>query len=147
MQILIVTGKTFEERAIELSVGLRDEYQVTTVSDISMDPTIATVDRLVDEVRSVEPNWIIAIGGGGLGRNPNQPIIEKYILDQSPAEKPNVCFIPTASAEDSAYIVNFYTAFSRLHCSPLHINFFQRTPRLDSIINKQDIIYWERMFH
>ena len=84
---------------------------------------------------------IIAIGGGGLGRNPNQPIIEKYIVNQSSAEKPNVCFIPTASAEDKAYTVNFYTAFCQLNCIPMHINFFQRTPRLDSIINKQDIIY------
>ncbi len=84
---------------------------------------------------------IISIGGGGFGRNPNLPVIEKYIIEQSTSEKPNVCFIPTASAEDSAYIVNFYTAFSKLNCSSMHINFFQRTPRLDSIINKQDIIY------
>ena len=84
---------------------------------------------------------IIAIGGGGFGRNPNQPIIEKYIIEQSQVEMPNVCFIPTASAEDSAYIVNFYTAFSKLNCTPIHINLFQRTPRLDSILNKQDIIY------
>ena len=84
---------------------------------------------------------ILAIGGGGLGRNPNQPIIEKYIIDQSSEEKPSVCFIPTASGEDKAYTVNFYTAFSKLNCTPIHINFFQRTPRLDSIINKQDIIY------
>ena len=84
---------------------------------------------------------IIAIGGGGFGRNPNQPIIEKYILKQSDVEQPNICFIPTASAEDKAYIVNFYAAFSKLNCSPIHINFFQRTPSLRSIINKQDIIY------
>ena len=84
---------------------------------------------------------IIAIGGGGFGRNPNQLVIEKYIVEQSKAEKPHVCFIPTASAEDTAYTVNFYTAFSKLRCSPTHINLFQRTPRLDSIINKQDIIY------
>tara|TARA_B100000470_G_C19705906_1_gene353170 strand:- start:201 stop:902 length:702 start_codon:yes stop_codon:yes gene_type:complete len=84
---------------------------------------------------------IIAIGGGGFGRNPNQPIIEKYIVEQSEKNKPNVCFIPTASAEDKAYTVNFYTAFSKLNCQPIHINFFQRTPSLRSIINKQDIIY------
>ena len=84
---------------------------------------------------------IIAIGGGGFGRNPNKPIIEKYITSQSKEEKPNVCFIPTASAEDKAYTVNFYTAFSKLNCQPTHINLFQRTPRLDSIISKQDIIY------
>jgi aminopeptidase N len=84
---------------------------------------------------------IIAIGGGGFGRNPNQPVIEKYIIEQSQVVMPNVCFIPTASAEDSAYTVNFYTAFSKLNCTPMHMSFFQRTPRLDSIINKQDIIY------
>ena len=84
---------------------------------------------------------IIAIGGGGFGRNPNQPVIEQYIINQSDKDKPNVCFIPTASAEDSAYIVNFYSAFSKLNCTPMQINLFQRTPRLDSIVNKQDIIY------
>ena len=84
---------------------------------------------------------IIAIGGGGFGRNPNQPIIEKYIIKQSVVENPNICFIPTASAEDKSYIVNFYTAFNKLNCSPTHINLFQRTPSLRSIINKQNIIY------
>ena len=84
---------------------------------------------------------IIAIGGGGFGRNPNQPIIEEYILQQSVSVKPNVCFIPTASAEDKSYIVNFYKAFNKLNSSPTYINLFQRTPSLRSIINKQDIIY------
>ena len=84
---------------------------------------------------------IIAIGGGGFGRNPKHDKIEKYILSQVDKEKPNIVFIPTASAEDKAYIVNFYSCFTRLNCSPSHINFFQRTPRLDSILNKADVIY------
>lgn len=84
---------------------------------------------------------IISIGGGGFGRNPNDNKIEKYILDQTQKKNPNIVFIPTASAEDKGYIVNFYYCFSRLDCEPSHVNFFQRTPRLDSIINKADIIY------
>ena len=84
---------------------------------------------------------IIAIGGGGFGRNPKQNKIEKYILDQSGNKSPNIVFIPTASAEDKGYIVNFYSCFSKLQCKPSHLNFFQRTPRLDSIVNKADIIY------
>ena len=84
---------------------------------------------------------IIAIGGGGFGRNPKHDKIEKYILSQVDKEKPNIVFIPTASAEDKAYIVNFYSCFTRLNCSPSHINFFQRTPRLESILNKADVIY------
>ena len=50
---------------------------------------------------------IIAIGGGGFGRNPSQRIIENYIIEQSNIERPNVLFIPTASAEDKSYTVNF----------------------------------------
>ena len=84
---------------------------------------------------------IIAIGGGGFGRNPKHIKIEKYILEQCESKKPNVCFIPTASAEDKAYTVNFYSAFSKFDCNLNHINFFQRTLNLRSIINKQDIIY------
>ena len=33
---------------------------------------------------------IIAIGGGGFGRNPGQGTIEKYILEQANKTKPNV---------------------------------------------------------
>ena len=84
---------------------------------------------------------IISIGGGGFGRSIHNTKIDQYIINQSSSEKPNVCFIPTASAEDKAYTVNFYAVYSKLNCNPTHINFFQRTPRLDSLINKQDIIF------
>ena len=84
---------------------------------------------------------VIAIGGGGFGRNPNKPLIEKYIVNQSNASKPNILFIPTASAEDKAYTVNFYKAFGQFDTNLSVLNFFQRTPRLDSLLNKQDIIY------
>lgn len=84
---------------------------------------------------------IIAIGGGGFGRNVNHNKIEKYILEQSDKKEPNILFIPTASAEDKSYIVNFYACFSKLRCVPSHLSFFQRTPRLDSLINNADIIY------
>ena len=84
---------------------------------------------------------IICIGGGGFGGNPKQRIIEKYILEQSNAETPNILFIPTASAEDKSYIVNYYSCFTGLNCNPTHINLFERTPRLEGVINKADIIY------
>ena len=84
---------------------------------------------------------IIAIGGGGFGRNPNEPIIENYILNLSDSQKPNITFFPTASAENSDYIVNFYTAFSGLNCNAKHISLFKNTPNLESIIIDSDIIY------
>ena len=84
---------------------------------------------------------IIAIGGGGFGRNPRHNKIEKYILNLVEKKSPNILFIPTASADDKSYIVNFYQCFSQLNCHPNHIKLFERTPKLDGIINKADVIY------
>ena len=50
---------------------------------------------------------IIAIGGGGFGRNPGEGIIEEYILKQTKKKNPNICFIPTATGDNEAYKVNY----------------------------------------
>ena len=84
---------------------------------------------------------IIAIGGGGFGRSPGEGVIEKYILDQSDKERPNICFIPTATGDNEAYKVNYYSTFSKLNCSPVHLDFFKRTPDLEELIKQQDIIF------
>ena len=84
---------------------------------------------------------IIAIGGGGFGRNPGKGIIEKYILNQSEAKKPNICFIPTATGDNEGYKENFYSTFSTLDCEPTHLDFFKRTPNLENLIKEQDVIF------
>tara|TARA_Y100000590_G_scaffold438227_1_gene560792 strand:+ start:52 stop:738 length:687 start_codon:yes stop_codon:yes gene_type:complete len=84
---------------------------------------------------------IIAIGGGGFGRNPNHLKIERYIIDQSLSDCPNVCFIPTASAENPDYIKNFNIAFHQLKCNTSILSLFSRTPDLEALIMSQDVIY------
>ena len=84
---------------------------------------------------------IIAIGGGGFGRSPGEGIIEKYILNQSEEVRPKICFIPTATGDNEAYKVNFYSTFSKLNCSPSHLDFFKRTPNLEELCLSQDIIF------
>jgi len=84
---------------------------------------------------------IIAIGGGGFGRNPQQHLIEQYILDQATSDRPNILFIPTATGELDSYIVNFYKVFSKLKCNPNHLSFFKRTPDLQKLISEQDVIF------
>jgi len=84
---------------------------------------------------------IIAIGGGGFGRTPGEGLIEKYILDQSEKDVPNICFIPTATGDNEAYKVNYYSTFSKLDCSPSHLDFFKRTPDLKELILNQDVIF------
>ena len=84
---------------------------------------------------------IIAIGGGGFGREIKDLKIEKYIVDQSKARTPKICFIPTATGDDQVYIDTFYEAFNSLGCKTSHINFFKRTINLKEHILDQDIIY------
>ena len=84
---------------------------------------------------------IIAIGGGGFGRNPGEGIIENYILNQANNKNPKICFIPTATGDNEAYKNNYYATFTKLNCRPVHLDFFKRTPDLDSLINEQDVIF------
>ena len=84
---------------------------------------------------------IIAIGGGGFGREIKNLKIEKYIINQSDKKNPSICFIPTATGDDRDYINNFYKAFDSLNCKTSHIDFFKRTIKLKEHINKQDIIF------
>ena len=84
---------------------------------------------------------IIAIGGGGFGANPGQGIIEAYILKQTKKKKPKICFIPTATGDNEAYKVNYYSTFTKLDCEPSHLYFFKRTHSLKKLILNQDAIF------
>lgn len=84
---------------------------------------------------------IIALGGGGFGRNPGVGTIERYILNQSKKETPNICFIPTATGDNESYKVSYYVTLSKLNCNPTHLDFFKRTPNLEELISAQDIIF------
>ena len=84
---------------------------------------------------------IVAIGGGGFGRSLGSLEIEKYIISLTSKKRPKICFIPTASGDNSLYKLNFYRAFSKLDCITSHIDFFSRTENLEEKVLTQDIIY------
>jgi dipeptidase E len=84
---------------------------------------------------------IIAIGGGGFYRDPDNLGLERYIIQQTKIENPRVLFVPTASGEPDHYVASFYSAFLKLGCCPSVLTFFKRTPDLRSILLKQDLIY------
>ncbi|KAB8319804.1 peptidase E [Tolypothrix campylonemoides VB511288] len=85
---------------------------------------------------------IVAMGGGGFSMEPENPMLDKYILGLSQKERPKVCFIPTASGDSDKYIVRFYSAFVQRPCIPSHLSLFQPpTADLRSFVFEQDIIY------
>jgi len=85
---------------------------------------------------------IIAMGGGGFSMEPENLTLDRYVLRQSNAERPAICFLPTASGDADGYILNFYKAFSTLDCKPTYLSLFNLpTADLEGYLLAQDIIY------
>ncbi|MFD1134453.1 Type 1 glutamine amidotransferase-like domain-containing protein [Paenibacillus urinalis] len=85
---------------------------------------------------------IIAMGGGGFSMEPDNLLLDRYILEQAGTASPKVCFIPTASGDADNYVERFYHAFSTLNCTPAHLSLFRPNFQdLESYVLDQDIIY------
>lgn len=89
------------------------------------------------------------MGGGGFSMEPQNPLLDDYILSLSPRQPTRICFIPTASADSAAYIVNFYRAFSG-RALPTDLTLFDpgapsrqpaRSADLRDFVMRQDILY------
>ncbi|GAM15033.1 peptidase E [Mesobacillus selenatarsenatis] len=85
---------------------------------------------------------IIAMGGGGFSMEPENPLLDLYILGQSEKQRPKVCFVPTASGDADNYITRFYKAFESHDCISSHLSLFCPPTRdLEAYVMDKDIIY------
>ena len=85
---------------------------------------------------------IIAMGGGGFSMEPDNLLLDQYIINQSNASRPKVCFLPTASGDAEGYIERFYKAFRSLSSEPSHLSLFKPSTRdLEGFLLEKDIIY------
>ena len=85
---------------------------------------------------------IIAMGGGGFSMEPENPLLDLYILGQAEIHTPKVCFVPTASGDAENYISRFYHAFENHECTPSHLSLFRPPTRdLEDYVMDKDIIY------
>jgi dipeptidase E len=50
---------------------------------------------------------IVAFGGGGFSMEAGNPLLDDYVLSLTGAERPKVCFLPTASGDADHYVVRF----------------------------------------
>ncbi len=85
---------------------------------------------------------IIALGGGGFSDEPDNPLLDDYILEQSSKTNPKICFIGTASGDAEGYIESFYQCFEKKNCIPAHLSLFAgHTDKMEEFILEQDILY------
>ena len=92
--------------------------------------------------RELDGPTIVALGGGGFSMEPDNPLLDRYILGLTGKTRPRICFLPTASGDADGLIVKFYTAFGAERCQPVHLALFRRTVSdIRSLLLSQDVIY------
>lgn len=85
---------------------------------------------------------IIAMGGGGFSMEPENPLLDRYILAAAEVPNPKVCFVGTASGDAQDYLDRFYTAFRAVKCEPSDLSLFKPpTTDLRSFVMEKDVIY------
>ena len=87
------------------------------------------------------PKQIVVMGGGSFSVEPEESLLDAYVLGLSAKPRPKICFVPTASGDSAMYITKFYEAFGD-RAEACHVGLFGR-PRTDmaSVLTSQDIIY------
>lgn len=80
---------------------------------------------------------------------PDNPLLDDFILSLAPKKPAKICFIPTASADSAFYLVKFYRAFTG-RAIPTDLTIFESaslprqpayTSELARFVAQQDIIY------
>ena len=89
------------------------------------------------------------MGGGGFLMEPDNPLLDDFVLSLARRTPARVCFIPTASADSAPAIVRFYRAFAG-KCIASDLTFFDspalprrpsRTSDLAEFVAQQDVFY------
>lgn len=84
---------------------------------------------------------IIGMGGGGFTME-RSPLLDLYVLASSGKTNPNICFLPTASADNSNYIEFFEKVFEQYPCRTSYLEIFSPSVRdMEGLLLDADIIY------
>jgi peptidase E len=87
---------------------------------------------------------IVAFGGGGFSMESGNPLLDDYVLGLTGAERPRVCFLPSASGDADHYVVRFYRAFPADRCEASHVSLFRREQGPEDLrahLLSQDLVY------
>jgi dipeptidase E len=91
------------------------------------------------------PPTIVAMGGGGFQMEPDNPLLDDVVIAAARAgsgrERPRICLIPTASADDRELIADFERLFAP-RAEPRVLPLFgRRDEDLRAVVLGQDAVY------
>ncbi len=70
---------------------------------------------------STRPPTIVAMGGGGFSMEPDNLLLDEYLLAVADVDRPSVCFLPTAAADPAEHVQKFHAAFGGLGAQTSHL--------------------------
>jgi dipeptidase E len=95
-----------------------------------------------DTVHRVDGRRIVAMGGGGFLMEPENPLLDAFVLSLARSHQPRVCYLGTASGDPERDVAAFYRAFSALECRPSDLGLFERrVADLRAFLLEQDVVY------
>ena len=71
------------------------------------------------------PRQIVALGGGGFLMEPDNPMLDDFVLGVAQGAVSRVCLLPTASGDSDRMVAQFCT-FLGSRCRATHVNLFNR---------------------
>ncbi len=89
-----------------------------------------------------ERGTIVAMGGGGFLMEPENPLLDDFVLGCSGVARPRVCLLPTGGGDAEDVITRFHAAFPDARAVATHLSLFRQTgvdPRAHLLA--QDVIY------
>jgi dipeptidase E len=91
---------------------------------------------------ATQAGQIIVMGGGGFTMEPENPLLDDYVLAATGRGRPRVCFLPTAAGDSVGYIEKFFAAFPDDICEPTYLSLFSRKiDDLGEFLSEQDLVY------
>lgn len=72
---------------------------------------------------------------------PDNGLLDKYILDLVPKERPKICFMGTASHDGKEYRDMFHNFFKNQQCEPSHLSLTHPPKDIEEFIMDKDIIH------
>ena len=72
---------------------------------------------------------------------PDNGLLDKYILDLVPKERPKICFMGTASHDGKEYLDMFNNFFKNQQCEPSHLSLTHPPKDIEAFIMDKDIIH------
>lgn len=90
----------------------------------------------------MKPKQIVAMGGGVLAPDTGNFKLEEYIVVASGATRPRICYVATASGDDTTYVSRFYESYGHFDARLETLPFFRRTPAdLRAVLFACDVVH------